>query len=264
VLLFGLLGLDPQTPVTDLVPEVKDTAYRGATLRHLLDMRAGVAFDEDYLATFGPIVEYRKSTGWNPLAPGELPSDLHAFYSNLRQSDGPHGGRLHYASPNTDLLGWAIENATGRRYAELAAERLWKPAGAQYPAYITLDRLGAPRTAGGMCTTLRDLARAGLFVIEHPSPWIEDLERGGDPAVWRAGDLAPYFGGLPLRYRGQWYALDGAAPLMFGFGIHGQFLLVDRQSELVMAKFSSQAAPMDAQRIGLTLRTVSRIRKHLA
>jgi CubicO group peptidase (beta-lactamase class C family) len=255
-LLFGLLGLDPQTPVTDLVPEVKDTAYRGATLRHLLDMRAGVTFDEDYLATSGPIVEYRKSTGWNPLAPGEPPSDLHAFYSNLRQSDGPHGGRLHYTSPNTDLLGWAIENATGRRYAELAAERLWKPAGAQYPAYITLDRLGAPRTAGGMCTTLRDLARAGLFVIEHPSPWIEDLERGGD--------LAPYFGGLPLRYRGQWYALDGAAPLMFGFGIHGQFLLVDRQSELVMAKFSSQAAPMDAQRIGLTLRTVSRIRKHLA
>jgi CubicO group peptidase (beta-lactamase class C family) len=68
-LLFGLLELDPQTPVAELVPEVKDTAYRGATLRHLLDMRAGVAFNEDYLATSGPIVDYRKSTGSARRAP---------------------------------------------------------------------------------------------------------------------------------------------------------------------------------------------------
>jgi hypothetical protein len=34
-------------------------------------MRTGVAFDEDYTATSGPIVEYRKSTNWNPLGPGE-------------------------------------------------------------------------------------------------------------------------------------------------------------------------------------------------
>jgi CubicO group peptidase (beta-lactamase class C family) len=263
-LLFGLLAVDPERPVTDLVAEVKDTAYRGATLRHLLDMRAGVAFNEDYLATCGPIVEYRKSTGWNALDPGEAPSDLHAFYSKLTEADGPHGGRLHYTSPNTDLLGWVIENATGRRYADLVSELLWKPAGAEYPAYITVDRKGAPRTAGGMCTTLRDLARVGLFLIENPSAWIDDLERGGDPKAWAAGDLAPYFGGLPLRYRSQWYALKGAAPLLFGYGIHGQFLFVDRRNELVLAKFSSQAAPMDAARIGLMLRAVSEIRKLLA
>jgi hypothetical protein len=61
-----------------------------------------------------------------------------------------------------------------------------------------------------MCTTLRDLARVGLFVIENPTPWIADLERNGDPSAWAAGDLAPYFSGLPLRYRSQWYALVSA------------------------------------------------------
>ena len=263
-LVFGFLGLDPERPVTDFVPQVKDTAYRGATLRHLLDMRAGVAFNEDYLATTGPIVQYRKATGWNPLAPGEAPSSLHDFYSTLAASDGPHGGRLHYTSPNTDLMGWVIESATGRRYAELVSELLWKPAGAEYPAYITVDRFGAPRAAGGVCTTLRDLARAGLFMIEHPTAWIEDLERNGDRAAWRQGDLAPYFGGLPIRYRAYWYALEGAAPLLFGYGIHGQFLLVDRRNEAVIAKFSSQAAPMDAARIGLMLRAASEIRKLVA
>jgi len=43
--------LEPDHEVMDLVPEVDGTAYKGATIRHLLDMRAGVAFDEDYLAT---------------------------------------------------------------------------------------------------------------------------------------------------------------------------------------------------------------------
>jgi CubicO group peptidase (beta-lactamase class C family) len=157
--LFGFLELDPQTRVTQILPELDATAYRGATLRHLLDMRAGIRFNEDYLATGGPIVEYRKATGWNPLGAGEAPSDLHSFYSMLTQSDGAHGGPLHYVSPNTDLLGWVIERATGRRYAELMSELLWKRIGAEYPAYVTVDRLGAPRAAGGLCVTVRDLAR---------------------------------------------------------------------------------------------------------
>jgi CubicO group peptidase (beta-lactamase class C family) len=263
-LVFGSLGLEAERPVTDFVPEVKATAYRGATLRQLLDMRAGVAFNEDYLATSGPIVEYRKASGWNPLAPGERASSLHAFYSTLTEPDGPHGGRLHYTSPNTDLLGWVIERATGRRYAELLSEHLWKPTGAEYPAYITVDRLGAPRAAGGVCTTLRDLARVGLYMIEHPSLWIEDLERGGDARAWVEGDLAQYFRGLPIAYRSFWYALEGTAPLLFGYGIHGQFLFVDRRNEVVVAKFSSQALPMDAANIGLMLRAVSEIRKRLA
>ena len=65
-LVAGAMKLEVERQVTSLVPELKGTAYEGATIRHLLDMRAGVAFNEDYLATSGPIVEYRKATGWNP------------------------------------------------------------------------------------------------------------------------------------------------------------------------------------------------------
>ena len=67
--LVGRKDLDPDRLVTDILPEVARTAYRGATIRHLLDMRVGIAFDEDYLATSGPIVAYRKATGWLPLEP---------------------------------------------------------------------------------------------------------------------------------------------------------------------------------------------------
>src|SRR6185503_15795460 len=68
--------LDPEQTVVSIIPELGDSVYSGATVRHVLDMRVGLDFDEDYLATSGPIVEYRKSTNWNPLGPGERPNDL--------------------------------------------------------------------------------------------------------------------------------------------------------------------------------------------
>src|SRR5688500_15489493 len=82
-LLAAEIGLDTARQVADIVPEVRDTAYRGASVRDLLDMRAGIVWDENYLATSGPIVEYRTATGWNPLGPGEAASGLHSFYASL-------------------------------------------------------------------------------------------------------------------------------------------------------------------------------------
>jgi CubicO group peptidase (beta-lactamase class C family) len=51
---------------------------------------------------------------------------------------------------------------------------------------------------------------------------------------------------------------------MFGMGIHGQNLFVDRANQIVIAKLSSQAMPLDAPRIALTMRAVSELRKHLS
>jgi hypothetical protein len=69
---------------------------------------------------------------------------------------------------------------------------------------------------------------------------------------------------LPIRYRSYWYVLEGQAPLAFGMGIHGQNLFVDRRNELVIAKLSSQAIPLDPLRMSLTMRAVSELRKFLA
>jgi CubicO group peptidase (beta-lactamase class C family) len=254
-LLIHELGMDVEQPVEAVIPELRATAYRGATLRHLLDMRAGIVWDENYLATSGPIIEYRKASGWNP---SDGSSDLHSFYAMVKDATA-HGGVFHYTSPNSDLLGWVVERATGRRYAELMSEKVWKPIGAERSAYITVDRLGAPRCAGGMCTTLRDLARVGQWLIESRPQFLEGLQQG-DAAAWAAGDLRQYFPGLPMRYRDQWYVFED---LYFGFGIHGQNLFVDPVNQIVIAKFSSQAQPMDAERIALTTRGIAELRKRL-
>ncbi len=253
--------LNPRETLVSLIPELKNSAYAEATVRHVLDMRVGLDFDEDYLATSGAIVEYRKSAGWNPLPVGAEPSDLRNFLANLQGRAGPDGAAFHYVSPNTDLLGWILERASRVRFADLMSEMLWQPMGAQASAYITVDRLNAPRCAGGICTTILDLARVGQLLVDGgrrsgaaiiPAEWIDDVFTCGDQQAWRDGDLASYFGDRQIHYRDQWYVLRDRG-IAFGFGVYGQNLFVDPTNEIVIAKVSSQPAPLDKRLIGLTV-----------
>ena len=143
--------------------------------------------------------------------------------------------------------------------------------GAARSAYITVDRLGAPCAAGGICATLRGLALVGQLIANGgtgggkqvlPRAWLDDIATSGDPEAWSAGNFAEY---LPnARYRSKWYVDDSAGPLLFGLGIHGQYLFVDAERQLVVAKVSSQEQPLDAARITSTLRAVFAVRRALA
>lgn len=255
--------------VTKHVPEVAQTAYAGATIRDLLDMRAGVLFDEDYLATEGPIVDYRFAANWNPVPKDREAGDLRSFMSVLTETDGVHGGRFHYVSPNTDLLAWAFERASGMRYADLVTERLWKPLGAEAPGYITVDRIGGARGAGGKCFVARDLARVGMMMANGgkragkqvvPAGWIEDIISNGDPQAWRDGDFYETLGRRDMHYRTKWYVQRDANPLVYGIGIHGQFLFVDPAGKLSVAWFASQSSPLDSSLFEKALAAIERIR----
>ncbi len=272
-LLVGILAsrdaLELNKPAEHYIPELASTGFAGASLQQLLDMRSGVAFDEDYVATSGAMVEYRKSTNWNPLEPGESPSDLNSFFLSLKHADGPHGGKFDYKSPCTDVLGWIIERATGRRYADLFSELIWSKLGAEQPAMITVDRLGAPRVAGGMSVTTRDLARIGSMLANGgagivPPEWIGDVETNGDPEAWNKGNFAGYFPGIPMHYRSKWYVMRGESPILFCLGIHGQNLFVDRKAGLVLAKHASAPEALDTRSELMTMQLFLAIRDQLA
>ena len=255
--------------ITKHLPEIENTAYAGATVRDLLDMRAGILFDEDYLATEGPIVDYRFAANWNPVPKDREAADLRSFMSALTESDGPHGGRFHYVSPNTDLLAWVFERASGMRYAELVSERLWKPLGAEAPGYITVDRIGGARAAGGKCLLARDLARVGMMMANGgqrdgkqvvPARWLEDIIQNGDSQAWKDGDFYNEMGQRDIHYRSKWYVNREAEPLIFGVGIHGQFLFVDPAKKLSIAWLASQDSPLDSPPFEQVLATIEKIR----
>jgi CubicO group peptidase (beta-lactamase class C family) len=183
---------------------------------------------------------------WNPVAPGEDPGSLHAFLASLSRAAEPHGKVFHYLSPNSDLLGWLLERASGRDFAGLFSELIWNPLGAEARAYVTVDTIGSPRAAGGICALPRDLARFGEMMRLGgkgilPDWWVQDIRSGGDSGPWEKGD---FFHLLPAgRYRSQWYQTGMASGAFCAIGIHGQWLWIDPRKEVVIAKVSAQEEP---------------------
>lgn len=262
--------LDPDAPVSRYVPEVAGSAYADATVRHVLDMSVSIRFVEDYLDPLGDVARYRVAMGWNP--PGALPDagGLHAFLTSLPQAAHAHGHRFHYVSPNSDLLGWIIERAAGDSVANLLSRHIWAPMGMAQDAFITVDRHGAPRTAGGICTSLQDLARFGEMMRNKgrfngaqiiPASWVNDILTGGDATAWSRGEMVNLF--PDGRYRSKWYVPLPSGNELCAIGIHGQWIYIDFASGVVAVKQSSQPVPADDALDHLTLAMFRAIAREL-
>lgn len=265
-LLAGMLVgdglLDPEAPVAHYVPELARSAYGDAQVRHVLDMRTSLAFNEDYLDPNGLYARYRRAGLWDPRRDGEESETVIGFLASLSKGPEEHGGPFHYCSPNSDVLGLVIERASGARYADFAAARLWQPLGLRHDGCVTVDLAGTARSGGGMSMTARDLARIGELVrlggvVDGRrlinAEWMQDTLSGGSAEAWRQGSFSAW---LPDgRYRNKWYQVGNASGAFFAIGIHGQWLYVDPLRETVIAKFSSQPEPTnnDLKRLNLGL-----------
>ncbi len=254
--------LDPESPVVTYVPEVAGSAYGDCTLRHVLDMTVSSAFIEEYVDMSGDYGRYRRATLWDPALPGEEPDTLHDMLANLSPAPQPHGKKFNYLSPNSDLLGWVVGRAAGRDFGSLFSDLVWKPMGAEADAYITVDGEGTPRTAGGICVLPRDLARFGEMMRLNgkdilPAWWVEDIRHNGNHEAWGKGDMIELF--PEGRYRSKWYQTGHVSGAYCGIGIHGQWLWVDPQREVVIAKVSAQEEPVDDETDILLIRAFGAI-----
>ena len=128
--LHGAGAIEPEAPVTAYVPALANCGYAGATVRHLLDMRSGIAFSDNYLHPTAEIHLLDESIGWAPKSSPDGPASLRDFLLTLRRKSA-HGGPFEYRSCETDVLGWICEVAGGKRMPELMSELLWSRIGAQ-------------------------------------------------------------------------------------------------------------------------------------
>jgi hypothetical protein len=240
-LLVGILDgdgrLDPASSVTDHVPEVAGSGYDGATVRHLLDMTAAIGFVEDYEADFW---RYDVACAWHPPRAGADAETVLDFLPTIGPAGGwRHGERLHYATPNTDLLAIVAERAGGAPLAELISRELWAPMGAECDAAVTVDRAGTATIGGGFCATLRDYARLGGLVLAGgggivPEAWTAGLGAGDRAAFARCTARDATAGAE--SYGRQWWRRDGRTTAR---GIHGQTIAVDRPTQTVVTVLSS-------------------------
>ncbi|QEW23393.1 6-aminohexanoate-dimer hydrolase (plasmid) [Paracoccaceae bacterium] len=253
-MLFGILTdrgiVDPDQPVIDILPELRGSGYDTALLRHVLDMSVAVNFAEDYAVVGGDVDLYRRANGWDPTAE-PIDHSGRDMLARFGPNGKEQGEEFHYVSPNTDVAAWIAERITGRSYGELLQDHLWQPMGAEYSAFMTVDRFGTARAAGGLNATLRDMGRIAMMMTDHaavqgvvPKAFLDETYQQGDHQAWARSRLAGYIEGG--RYRNKWYVKPGPEQAALAIGIHGQWLYVNRDKGVVIVKQSSQPLPYQA------------------
>ncbi len=225
-------------PAAKYVSEMNTPQFKNITIRHLLNMSSGIAFDEDYV---------------NPLA---YPAE--AYYgTNLRKQTFVYtdttvspGKYFEYLSGNTQLLGFVLKAATKKSVAEYASEKLWKPLGCERDAYWSLDDEGGEEKA--FCcfnSNARDFARIGKLYL--------------DSGRWNGVQIVP-----------EWYALesvktqglrndDGTPNTNYGLtwwlipkykgkyvfyarGILGQYILCVPEDDLIVVRLGQKRLSNDS------------------
>ncbi|KAK4560780.1 hypothetical protein LTR86_005359 [Recurvomyces mirabilis] len=231
----GKLNLEAE--VKTYVAEVSKL-YDGVTVQQCLDMQTGVQYDDNKH-------EYRAACGWEPLNGSEKCKTLREFLQHVEAPVDETKG-FNYCSVNTDLLGLVIEKVTSRKLPDLIQELLWQPMGADSNAAITVDSEGSPRAAGGMCATLRNIARIGQLLTDGgrgivPKSWLDEILNGGNHEKFSKGQWSPAFetSFQTPAYHNCWITDPGTKTLV-ALGVYGQQLMVDLEHDIVMAKTSSQ------------------------
>jgi CubicO group peptidase (beta-lactamase class C family) len=263
--LAGRGALAVSDTIEKIVPELRGTSFEDATVQDLLDMRAGTRFDESYDNPEADVRTYERVYLWRPDNGDDRPADALGYFATL-QNDGPHGGPFRYRSILTDVLAWVIERAAGVRLHQLIERELWQPMGAEFDAEITVDARGNPMADGGICATLRDLARFGQLYLQRglaagrpvvPAAWIDDTIRGAADGAqaFAGGDGSP---GYPAgaHYRNCWWIREPDLPFFQASGINGQNVFVHVPSQTVVAKLSTWPAALSPVAAGVTTEAV--------
>mgnify|MGYP000632689080 CR=1 FL=1 len=232
------------------VPGLKNSAFGDATIRQVLDMAVGIDYVEKYDDPDSSSSHYGYASGLLP-APGGLGryASLYEYLPSLMKL-GSHGGLFHYVTAVTEVLGWAMERATGKSSDVLVEEMLWSKIGVERDAAFAADPWGRAITGAGFNATLRDLARFGRLVLQEgkidgaeilPAAAIRKIAAGGDAAAFaRDEEFAAWAPGA--SYRSQWYIFNDGNPSIMACGIHGQYIFIDFAADLVVVKQSSLPA----------------------
>ena len=217
-----------EAPITRYLPELAGGAYDGVTVRQLLTMTSGVAWNEDYGDPDSDVARF-----FEPRETGAMDPTLH-YMRGLERAAEP-GTRWHYSTGETNLVGLLISRATGRTLADYLSEKIWRPYGMERDAAWMTDEAG--QEPGGCClvASLRDWGRVGQLVLEDgvidgesivPAGWFAEATR-------KQADIDD-----PGRgYGFQWWTRDDGR--FEAYGIFGQTIHIDPERRLVVVILSA-------------------------
>jgi CubicO group peptidase (beta-lactamase class C family) len=223
--------------ITVYVPELKNSAYDGVTIRQALDMRSGADYHEIYVSDHPNLL----ATAFEE---SMVENRAHfADFARTMQRAYPPGEHFSYSTFEACVLGWVLERATKQSITRFTTERLWKPAGMESYGFWMVDGpsgTGREFTGGGFNAVARDYARLGLMMLRSgkagnrqvvPQAWVKDSTA---PQVREPVDPD----NPVLAYHFQWWPLVSSGAYM-ALGLQGQVLYIDPAADTVIVKLSS-------------------------
>jgi CubicO group peptidase (beta-lactamase class C family) len=267
--LMGKGLIDPTAPVTKYLPELEQTAWKGATLQHCLDMTSGVTYNEEYTLPDSDMAKTDVASGWKPMPQGvDWPTHIWAQILTLNATTRPHGQGFEYRSIETDIVAFAMQAATGQPLAEIISQEIWQKIGAQESACFTVDRAGYALADGGLNACLRDYARfAQLWVNDGhvngtrilPQSWV-DATHTGDASKFGAPytEISPHG-----AYKNQFWLRDVNHRILMARGVFGQLIYIDPAHEFTAVKLSSWPEFTSPTRSKTALKAIEAIRAAL-
>lgn len=226
--------------VTTYVPDLKGTAYEGATLRNILNMSSGIRYNEDYLDQSSDINKMGRTIA--------LGGSLDKYTTSLKDRQFQPGTDWQYVSMDTHVGAWALRNATGKSLHTLW-EDTYGPLGFRQTPFYLVDGEGVAFALGGLNLTTRDYAKFGQLFLQKGEWKGEQLI----PADWVAQSTvhsAPAMSDRGAGYGYQWWVPMPADQDYFAVGIYGQYIYIDPKTNIVIAKNAADREFMFPDEVG--------------
>jgi CubicO group peptidase (beta-lactamase class C family) len=235
----GRLDVNAPAPVAGWAGTEKEAI----TLQHLLNMRSGLLFVEDYVdAGVSHCLE---------MLYGEGKDDMAAYAASLPLIHEP-GAVWNYSSGTTNIIARIVGDVVGGGQAGMEAflrDRLFGPAG-MHSAIPKFDTAGTFIGSSYVYATARDFAKFGELYRN------DGVAADGTrvlPAGWRdhARTKTAHDDEIDLDYGAQWWMWPAFAGSFACHGYEGQHIVVLPDSELVVVHLgktpSDTSSLLDAQ-----------------
>ena len=208
--------------VTDYLPRLKGSSYEQASIRNVMQMSSGVAWNEDYDDPDSDV----NLGNWET---------LYLFdYLRAKPIMAAPGALFNYNTAETNLVGSLLRAAIGNNLSTYLSEKIWRPFGMEADAAWTLTEPGGGEF-GGCCinATLRDYGRLGLFAMG--GGMLADGTRVL-PAGWMEESTTP----APTNdgYGYLWWLEEDTA--YTASGIFGQRIYINPAEQLVIAQHAAR------------------------
>lgn len=214
--------------VETYLPRLKGSAYGAVSIKNILQMSSGVAWNENYT---DPNSDVSKAGSLQGVA-------LTDYLGALPQNHAP-GTVFNYNTAESNLLGEVLRAAIGNSATDYMNAKVWQGFGMEHAGNWMQSAPFAGET-GGCCisASIRDYARLGIFVKKGA---VNATGESLVPEGWMKEATSPSKGYAGYGYK-WWLEANGAYAAS---GIFGQGIYIDPQRDVVISLHSNAPAAVD-------------------